>query len=152
MALILLTILSSAALGGHYPWCARVPFLSQCLLHSSHTSALLAWEAPDYVRISACLCVWGWNSCRGARGLAWTCTPRLISWWGGALWCQNVILYYHVEFVVCCSVRNTDWVSVNFPVVVEPIEPFCLVFPHHSVKWQKHQSENTALIDQGISF
>lgn len=54
-----------------------------------------------------------------------------------AVWCQNVILYYHVEFVVCCS----DWVSVNFPVVVEPVEPFYLVFPHHSVKWQDETPE-----------
>lgn len=53
------------------------------------------------------------------------------------MWCQNVILYYHVEFVVCCS----DWVSVNFPVVVEPVEPFYLVFPHHSVKWQDETPE-----------
>lgn len=80
MALILLAIPSSSALGGHYPRCFRASFLSQCLLHSSHTSVLLAWEAPDHASISVHLCVWDWNSCRGARGLAWTCATRLISW------------------------------------------------------------------------
>lgn len=39
MALILLAIPSSPALGGHYPHCFGASFLSQCLLHSSHTSA-----------------------------------------------------------------------------------------------------------------
>lgn len=38
---------------------------------------------------------------------------------GGGVSRQNVadsdlVPFYHVEFVVSCSVRNTDWVSVNF--------------------------------------
>lgn len=33
----------------------RVSFLSQCLLHSSHTSALLGQEAPDHVRRAVCV-------------------------------------------------------------------------------------------------
>ena len=128
MALILLAIPSSSALGGHYPRCFRASFLSQCLLHSSHTSALLAWEAPDHASISVHLCVWDWNSCRGARGLAWTCATRLISWLvvavfffffgggiAGMLWrlreatrrqsaaTSDFILCYHAEFVVCWS-------------------------------------------------
>lgn len=57
MALILLAIPSSSALGGHYPRCFRASFLSQCLRHSSNTSALLAWEAPDHASISVHLCV-----------------------------------------------------------------------------------------------
>lgn len=125
MALILLAIPSSPALGGHYPRCFRASFLSQCLLHSSHTSALLAWEAPDHARMfSASMCACGTETAVEERGAL----PELV-WhdsfpdvWllfslreiAGMLWrpreamrrrnatSSDFIICYHVEFVGFC--------------------------------------------------
>lgn len=143
MALILLGIPSSLALGGHYPCCFRASFLSQCLPHSSHILGLLSWEAPDHVRISVCLCgtetaVEEWGSCPnlyvsthfltcgcsylgvvGGGGIA----GMLYRGWGEAKRCQiatspDFVICYHAEFVVTQQKTGTP-ISPNGKLLID---------------------------------
>ncbi len=141
MALILLAIPSSPTLGViTHPASGPPSFLSvycippilQPYLHGK-LQTMLAY-------LCVYVCVWDWNSCRGARGLAWTCAARLISWCvvavfrveiAGMLWmlrvatrCWNAtssafIICYHAEFVVFCFASQYRHLFVLMELLID---------------------------------